>query len=214
MRGIIAALFILKAALAGAQPPEAPNTVPPAAIGAGTPLWVDSERDPEFALINVRVDIGNLRQTGNAYEAALAWTLTLGLLRDTQSAHPDIRIPDQSLLIEVMRIECGKNGLLSYRVGSSIVDPDRTVLMQENFSPDKTRAKAVEQQNALARALPLPSGYHPDPPSLVCWAVARKCEGVPFSWPPPPNHTPLNNTPRARQMRSAYNSRFVPSCRL
>ena len=58
------------------------------------------------------------------------------------------------------------------------------------------------------------SSYGPDPRSMACWAAARKCAGEPFTWPPPPNMTPLENTAEALEMNSDYNKPFVPTCTL
>jgi hypothetical protein len=49
---------------------------------------------------------------------------------------------------------------------------------------------------------------------MACWAAARKCAGEPFTWPPPPNMTPLENTAEALKMNSDYNKPFVPTCTL
>ncbi len=66
----------------------------------------------------------------------------------------------------------------------------------------------------MAQMSPLGASYGPDPRSLVCWAAARKCDGKDFTWPPPPNLAPLDNSARAAAMRKAYAAGFAPACRL
>ncbi|HKD28618.1 MAG TPA: hypothetical protein VKC66_22280, partial [Xanthobacteraceae bacterium] len=63
-------IFLL-ALMAGEGVCETP--VPATVIGSGSPVVVDSQSDPKD-LINVRVDIGTLRQIGDAIEAELTWT--------------------------------------------------------------------------------------------------------------------------------------------
>src|SRR4051812_34921840 len=75
------------------------QTVPAAQVAAGSALLVSSITDPSFALINARVDIGNLRQAGDAVEAELAWTLRLGMLNDIRALHPGVSIPEGSASI-------------------------------------------------------------------------------------------------------------------
>jgi hypothetical protein len=188
---------------------EPVTSAPSAAIGGGAPVWIDSVTDPAFALINVRVDIGTMRQVGDALEAEFAWTLRRGLLRDTQADHPDLTIPEASQSIERQRVVCLPDGPLSYRIESTLVTPDGKRIDRRVFEPDRERRKVEEWETQ--RGGPR-LGYHRDPPSLLCWALARKCEGKPMSWPPPGNYAPLDNSERAARMNAEYNRMFVPRC--
>jgi hypothetical protein len=190
---------------------EPVTSAPPAAIGGGAPLWIDSVPDPAFALINVRVDVGTLRQVGDAVEAQLAWTLRKGLLRDTRADHPDLTIPDGSQSIERERIVCRPEGFLSYRVETTLLAPDGKLIDRRTFDPDSERRKSEEQDARLSRS---PPRYSPNPRSLVCFAVARKCDDQPLSWPPPPNHAPLDNSERAARMNAENDRMFLPRCTL
>jgi hypothetical protein len=192
----------------GAEPV---TSAPPAAIGGGASVWIDSVPDPAFALINARVDVGTLRQVGDAIEAQVSWPLKLGALRDAQAARPGLTIPEGSQLIERTRIVCRPEGPLSYRVETTLVTPDGKLIDRQTFDPDRERRTSEEQEKRWSGSR---AGYHPDPPSLVCWAVARKCDGKPMSWPPPPNETPLEHSERAARMNAAYDRMFVPRCAL
>ena len=81
------------------------TSIPATAIGSGSPVVVDSQSDPDD-LINVRVDIGTLRQIGDAIEAEPTWTLRRGLLSDARADHPGTTIPDGSAYVERQRIIC------------------------------------------------------------------------------------------------------------
>ncbi len=190
-----------------------PPTVPAARIGAGTALVVDSEPDPAFSAINARVDVGRLRQKGDAIEAELSWPLRLGALIDARAARPGIDIPDGSASISRERIVCRTAGALSYAIEIRIVAPDGHVVDSRSFDAAVARRDAEEQDRAFGRSLG-PSSYGTDPRSLVCRAAARRCDGHDFRWPPPPNQTPLEHSARADAMRKAYAAEFVPSCRL
>lgn len=189
---------------------EPVTSAPPAAIGGGASVWIDSTPDPKFALINARVDVGTLRQVGDAIEAQFSRILRLGMLRDIQAVYPDLKIPDGSLLVDRERIVCRPEGPLRYRVETTLVAVDGKVIGRRAFDPAGERRKSEEQERQAGRTL----GYHPDPISLVCWAVARKCEDKPMSWPPPRNEAPLENSERADRMRADYNRMFVPRCGL
>jgi hypothetical protein len=190
------------------------TSIPAAAISSGSPVVVDSQTDPQFALLNARVDIGTLRQIGDAIEAELTWTLRLGVLIDARAAHPGVTIPDGSASVDRERIICRPEGALSYRVETRIIAPDGTLVARQGFDVNVERKKAEEMERRLARITSGPPGYGSDPRSLVCWAVARKCEDKDFAWPPPPNQTPLEYSERATKMRADYNGKFVPRCRL
>ena len=195
---------------AGAPAPP----VAAAKIAGGTPLLVDSESDPAFALINARVDIGRLRQVDDALEAELSWTLRLGMLNDVRAAHAGVDIPDGSASVSRERIVCRAEGALSFAIETRIVAPGGRVLDRRTFDVAAARQKAEAQERAMARLTSSGASYGSDPRSLVCWAAARKCEGRDFTWPPPPNLAPLDNSARAESMRKAHAAGFVPRCRL
>jgi hypothetical protein len=198
------------AVMAGQAACEPASTVPATAVGSNSSVVVSSQTDPKFALINVRVDIGTLRQTGDAIEAELTWKLTLGMLTDARRSFPGVTIPDGSLDVYRERIHCRPDGALSYPVERRIVAPDGTLVTQRAYDADVEREKAENPPNGW----PPTAGYHSDPRSLVCWAAAHKCDGEDFTWPPPPNRTPLEHSERATKMQADYNSTFVPRCRL
>ena len=208
------AVFIALALFAGNAVGDPAPAVPAARIAAGAPLQVDSNSDPASALINARVDIGRLRQVGDAIEAELAWTLRSGMLNDARAGRPGVVIPEGSASISRERIVCGAEGALSYSVETRIVAADGKLLDRQARDAAAQRKKAEAQERSLARMTGRPTGYGPDPRSLVCWAAACRCEGRAFTWPPPPNLTPLEHSARADEMRQAYAARFVPNCRL
>jgi hypothetical protein len=212
MMRCVAAMFLmaLMALMAEQAACEPASTVPAAAVGSGSSVAVNSETDPRHALINVRVDIGTLRQVGDAIEAELTWKLTLGLLIDARHKFPGVTIPDGSPDVYRERIHCRPDGALSYPVERRIVAPDGTLVAKRAYDADVEREKAETPPNGW----PSTVGYHSDPRSLVCWAVARKCDGEDFTWPPPKNLTPLEHSERATKMQADYNSKFVPRCRL
>ena len=212
-RSVIATALAL-ALFAGAAAADPAPAVPAARIAAGTPLQVDSNSDPAFALINARVDIGRLRQVGDAIEAELAWTLRSGMLNDERAVRPGVVIPEGSVSISREHIVCGADGALSFSVETRIVAADGKLLDRRSQDAGAQRQKAEAQEQSLARMTGRPTGYGSDPRSLVCWAAARRCEGQAFTWPPPPNLTPLEHSARADKMRQGYAARFLPNCRL
>jgi hypothetical protein len=205
----VAPVFLV-ALMAGDAACEPAGTVPATAIGSGTSIMVNSQTDPKFALINVRIDLGTLRQAGDAIEAELTWTLRKGLLSDVRARHPDVTIPEGSLDIYRERIHCRPDGALEYPVERRIVAPGGAPLARQAYDADVEREKAEKPPNGWSPTV----GYGSDPRSLVCWAAARKCDGEDFTWPPPKNLTPLENSERATNMRAEYNSKFVPRCQL
>ncbi len=104
--------------------------------------------------------------------------------------------------------------MVSFRVESTIVAPDGTLIFRETFDPAKERLKAEASNKEMRAKFRMLGGYSHNARSLVCWAAARKCEGKDFSWPPPPNETPLEYSERATRMRAEYNRMFVPTCEL
>jgi hypothetical protein len=193
---------------------EPVTSAPASMIGAGTPVWIDSNPDPEFALINARVDIGTMRQVGDEIEVQILWPSAPGYLMSWRAAHPEAKIPDGSQSIDRERIVCRPENMLSFMVESAIVAPDGTGILRETLDPAEERLKAEESDKKMRAVFRTPGGYSPNVRSLVCWAAARKCEGKDFSWPPPPNNTPLEYSERATRMRAEYNRMFVPTCEL
>ena len=204
----VALLFLLCACGRGECEPV--KAAPAAALASGAPFWVDSQLDPEFAIINARVDIGSMHQLGDAIEVEVARQLVLGLLNDYRAWHPGVVIPDGSASVEVARIVCRENHALYYTIEEKILSPDGKILNRQVHNADQERTKAETRE----RASSFPSSYGPGPYNLVCWAAARKCNGEDYRWPPPPNLTPLEHSERATKMRAEYNRPFIPHCQL
>jgi hypothetical protein len=207
----LAALVLVASYTAHAEPV---TFAPASVIGAGSPFWVDSNPDPEFALIDARVDIGTMHQTGDEIEAQILWPSAPGYLMSLRAAHRGITIPDGSQSIDRERVVCGAEEMVYFRVESTIVGPDGTLIVRKTFDPAKERLKAEASAKGMRAMSRMPSSYGSDARSLVCWAAARKCEGKDFSWPPPTNKTPLEYSERATRMRAEYNQMFVPTCKL
>ncbi len=112
-------------------------------------------------------------------------------------------------MVDRERVVCRPSGPLSFLVETSIVAPDGKVIHQQKRDAAEQRRAEESAQRRLSE-----TGYDGDPRSLVCWAAARKCENKPFSWPPPPNNTPLERSLRAARMMAEYNRMFVPACAL
>jgi hypothetical protein len=203
----LVSIFLI-ALMAGEGACETP--IPATAIGSGSPVVVDT--DPQTPLINVRVDIGTLRQIGDAIEAEMTWTLRRGLLADARHDYPGVTIPAGSAHVERQRTICRSEAEVNYLVETRIVAPDGTLVARRAYDADAERKKAEERH--LARITSAAAGYSHNLGSLVCWAVASKCEDKDFTWPPPPDETPLEHSERATKMRADYNSKFIPRCRL
>jgi hypothetical protein len=209
LRVCLVLLWVLPTAGRGACEPV--SSAPAAAVASGSPLWVDSNLDPEYALINARVDIGSLAQSGDTIEAKVAWPLIgHGSLIDASAAHPGVTIPKGSNLVETAQVVCRENHALYYTIQESIVSPDGKTLDRQVFNAAEQRTKAEGRE----RANLLPFSYGSDAYSLVCWAAAQKCEGTDYRWPPPPNLSPLEHSERATKMNAEYNRPFIPHCRL
>jgi len=172
-------------------------------IATGKPLWVESK--PDDALLNARVDIGSMRQNNDEIEFSLQWPLSPGFLNDLRFKEPALQVPQGSIIIDRERVVCKAEGMLSYAIETTIVAPDGKRVREKKLD------SAAERKRVEGRSV---DRYSPNPRSLVCWAAARKCEGKPFTWPPPPNTTPLEYSARATAMRAAYDRQFVPDCKL
>jgi hypothetical protein len=189
-RYLVSTFLIALMAREGACEPR----IPVAVIGSGSSVVVDTS--PQKPLINVRIDIGTLRQIGDAIEAEMTWTLRLGRLADEGHHYPDAPIPEGSAYVERTRTICRPHGPLAYLVETRIVAPDGNLVAKQAYDADVEREKAEKPPNGWPRTDT--PGYIGDLHSLVCWVAARKCEDKDFTWPPPPND---NNT-------------FIPRCRL
>ncbi|MFB8343468.1 hypothetical protein ACWGNA_20345 [Brucella cytisi] len=167
-------------------------------IAAGSAQWVSSSGDksPTDAL----VDIGSMRQMGDALEVIIRWPYL------PASYGPEA--------VEKNRIICRTNGAFSFSVEEGHVSPDGHYQFTNVYDPASQRAEAEKRASQMARIGNGVSSYGSDPRSLACWAAARKCANEAFTWPPPPNRTPLEYTEEARKMNTDYNKMFVPACQL
>ena len=170
--------------------------VPAAAIASGTPQWVASKGDgsPTDAM----VDIGTMRQVGDALEVEIRW--------------PHLSKPDGSTEADKDHILCTPDHAISYSVEIGAIASDGQYLTKKTFDPATARQQAEQRDAEWAKIGNGFNAYGPDPRSLACRAAAHKCTGEAFSWPPPPNKTPLEYSDRAREMNEAYNQAFVPAC--
>ncbi|MFB8344899.1 hypothetical protein ACWGNA_27475 [Brucella cytisi] len=167
-------------------------------IAAGSVQWVSSSGDksPTDAL----VDIGSMRQIGDALEVIIRWPYL------PASYGPET--------VEKNRIICRADGALSFSVEEGHVSPDGHYQFKNVYDPASQRAEAEKRASQVAKIGNGVSSYGSDPRSLACWAAARKCANEAFTWPPPPNRTPLEYTEKARKMNVDYNKTFVPTCKL
>jgi hypothetical protein len=125
---------------------KAISPIPATAIGSGSPVVVDM--DPQNPLINVRVDIGTLRQIGDAIEAETIWPLIgLGSMADARRAFPGVTVPKGSLSVWRERIHCRPDGTLDYPVERHIVAPDGTLVAKRAYDADVEREKAEKPPN-------------------------------------------------------------------
>jgi hypothetical protein len=193
---------LLLAAMGGAS---AAPSVPPEAIAAGTPRWVDSR--PGDKLLNARVDVGTIRRVDGELEAMFEWPVGPGMVNDLRFTDPQLVVPPGTVSRDRERIDCGPGGALSFAVETVLVAPDGRAIRTRTYTLADERKRA--QASRYAR-----SPYGQDPRSLVCMAVAAKCAGRAFAWPPPPNLAPLDNSERAARMRAEHAAQFVPGCTL
>jgi hypothetical protein len=163
-------------------------------------------------LINARVDIGTLHQEGDEIEARIAWPLSPAARSIYLKSNPHLEIPEGSRIIERERVVCRPAGMRYFTVEILITAPGGVVIDRQSRDPGEERRKQEPAEKAGTSWSS--SAYGDDPRSLMCWAAARKCEDKAFSWPPPPNNTPLEHSERADRMRQEYYRLFVPACRL
>lgn len=204
---IIPALVNGNAAIALPQ-----TAIPASQIASGKSLWVNSVPGEEFQLINARVDLGTLHWVGDELEVQMRWPTSPGLLEAFQSAHPEVELSADSQFIDRERVACRAEGMFSYRVESVVLSGAGLQIYHQTFDADQARAQEEAFLKRVQTSTSPLNSYGPDPRSLVCWAAARKCDNAAFSWPPPPNHTPLEYSEKATQMRAAYNQTFLPTC--
>lgn len=179
------------------------SAVSVATIAAGTPVWF--ETNPATPNLNARVDLGTLRSVGDELEVHVRWPPSPGERIDARLEGKPIP-PEGSVWHEVVRVVCTPTGPLSYYVDNRLVGPDGTEVRHLVNEPATARAEQERRRPLLS--------YGTSPRDLACWAAARKCDGAPFTWPPPRNLAPLDDSERATRMRAEHNARFVPQCRL
>lgn len=183
------------------------ETVRAGDIAAGKSRWVDSHPKKDDALINAKADIGRLRSVDDTFEVSTLWPIGPGVKRDLLAKDPKLAIPDGSQFAYVERVVCKAEGKLSFLAASSIIAPDGRVVRTSKEDAAANRKKVEARSWGIGP-------YGTDVYSLVCLAAARKCAGKDFSWPPPPNKTPLEHSARADKMRAEFGAQFVPSCKL
>lgn len=174
------------------------TAVGPSLIGAGSPLWVASSGDKSPT--DAMMDSGTMRQVGDALEVDIRWPFL-----------PESYGPEPA---EKDHIVCKTDHAVSFTVEDSFVSVDGQYHVKQALDPETQRERAEQQDSEMTKLGGGFSSYGTDPRSLECWAAARKSAGQPFSWPPPPNETPLEYTAAARKMNADYNKAFVPTCML
>lgn len=167
-------------------------------IAAGSAQWVSSSGDESPT--DAMADIGTMRQIGDALEVIIRWPYL------PSSYGPEV--------VEKMHIICRADGALSFSVEEGHISPEGHFQVQNFYDPAVQRAEAEKRATQMAKISNGVSSYGSDPRSLACWAAARKCANEVFTWPPPPNKTPLEYTEQARKMNAVYNQMFVPTCKL
>ena len=172
--------------------------VAPSAIAAGSPQWIASSGDKSS--IDALVDIGSMRQIDDVLEVEIRW--------------PYLPVSYGSEESDKEHIICQADHAISFSIEIGFVSPDGQYHVKRTLDPASEREKAEQRDAEMANIGGGFSSYGSDPRSLACWAAARKCAGESFTWPPPPNETPLEYSDRARKMNSDYNLAFVPTCTL
>lgn len=174
------------------------ENVDPKWIGGGSVKWVSSSADKSPT--DAMVDIGSMRQKGDALEVIIRW--------------PYMPASYGAEAVEKDHIICRANGALSFSVEEGHVSTDGHYQFKNVGDPASRRKEAEKRALQMAKISNGISSYGSDPRSLACWAAARKCASEAFTWPPPPNKTPLEYTEEARKMNDDYNKLFVPTCKL
>lgn len=177
---------------------QATATVDSSSIASGKPVWVASDKGK--SPINASVDIGDIQQIGDELNVNIRWPY-----------NPAANGSEQE---EQDRVICHPDHAISYAINDGFVEANEKYHTLHTYNPETERKQAEQYDADMAKMGGGFSSYGTDPRSLACWAVARKCAGQTFTWPPPPNNTPLENTPKAVEMNAAYNKTFVPTCTL
>jgi hypothetical protein len=173
-------------------------TVEASAIASGKPVWIASSGDQ--STVDALVDIGTITQIGDELDVSIRWPYM-----------PASYGPEPA---EEDRVVCASDQAISFSVNEGFIGADGKYHITKTLDPLIERKKAEGYVAQWATAGAGFMSYGPDPRSLACWAVARKCAGQKFTWPPPPNNTPLENTPQALKMNDNYNKSFIPKCTL
>lgn len=185
-RSILLAALVAACAL-GADRKQAP--VPAARIAAGKPVWIASH--PDTPELNAKVDVGRLKAVGDEIEVVIKWPLAKTLL-ESLATQEKLSLPEGTIAVDTERVECrATGGLLFYTVRSTLVTPDGKTAKSWTYQP-KERRETAERGTGI-------SDYGHHPRAVVCWALARKCEGKEVVWPPPKDAKP---------------EQYVPSCKL
>jgi hypothetical protein len=187
----------------------------PDQIASGKDYWVDSEPDPEFANINARVNLGNLREIAHGiYDADLRWPLSFDARKHWKKQIPGLVLTPAHYGVDRERIICHQNQHFSFGYRSALYNGQGQEIKVKLEDPQVAQQAAEKLHADFLKRLNLTDtvSYGSDPRSLVCWAVAQKCRKQAFYWPPPPNLTPLNHSQAAENMRAKYNQQFVPDC--
>lgn len=172
--------------------------IPHTSIAAGSPQWVASQGDQSS--IDAMVDIGTMRQIGDVLEVVIRWPYL-----------PASYGPEPT---EKNHVVCQADHAISFAVENGFTAANGQYHVKQVYDPESQREKEEQRDAEMAKIGNGFSSYGSDPRSLACWAAARKCDEQPFTWPPPHNRTPLENTAQALKMNRDYNKAFVPTCRL
>lgn len=178
-------------------------TSSPSKIAGGNSLWVENGGDASDA--TVRVDVGTIHRIRDELEVHWSQLLNGSALRISQRRFPKIDIPEGSTKLDTVRIVCGNHGIITSLVEREIVSPRGETLAQFTSNPVAQR----EQQERSKLRLEYPFNYGRNPSAMVCWAVARKCSGDDFVWPPP-----ALNAGSSAQEKDDYVRQFIPPCNL
>ena len=192
---LLLALLALSASSSGVAHGE---EVPASLIASGKPQWVASKGDK--SVNDAMVDIGTMRQIGDVLEVEIRWPYL-----------PDANESQES---DKNHIICTTDHAISYAVEIGHISSDGQYRVKTSFDPAEARKKAEQRDAEWAKVGNGFNSYGSDPRSLACWAAARKCAGEAYTWPAPPNKTPLEYSDEARKMNKAYNLAFVPACTL
>ena len=174
------------------------QAVPATAIASGSPQWVASKGDQTST--DAMVDIGTMRQVGDELEVEIRWPYV-----------PESFGPEPA---ELDRIICLEDHAISFAIEDGFISEKGRRQVTKTYNHETRRQEAEEWDAQMSKFGGGFSSYGSDPRSLACWAAAHRCADQAFTWPAPPNETPLENTPEALKMNAEYNLAFVPTCTL